>query len=221
MVSGMVNFNVDDALQYDENIARVLPGYNLMASVAVAHCYANLANYANILIVGAGTGNELAQLCQANPTWAFVAVEPADRMLVQAKQRCQNHHERIQWHHGTLDTLEVSEPFDTCLCLLVLHFFNDTDKEHLLRQIAEVNQGELLVSQRLLIENEEFLDSEIAHALLRGYPEEKCDFLRQRLLGFFAMSEQQALSLYKRCGFSEVRTLVQVLSYQLTRLQLR
>lgn len=218
------DFNDKIVLDYDENIARVVPGYALMTSVAVAYCQSHLTENARILVVGAGTGNELEKLCQANPTWAFTAVEPAEAMLKQAKMRCTEYQDRIHWHHGTLETLEKEEnskPFDACVCLLLIHFLTEADKQQLLGQIAEITKSELILSQRLLVENEAFLDSEVSYALSRGHPQEKYNMLKTRLLDLPSITEVQAQTLYMQCGFCKPRTLVQVFSYQLTSLKVR
>ncbi len=220
----MTTFNDNIVLQYDDHIARVVPGYALMTAVTVAYCQTHCPDYARILVVGAGTGHELEKLCQANPTWSFVAVEPALAMLRQAQQRCQDYESRIDWHHGVLDTLgEESKVacFDVGVCLLVIHFLENEDKRQFLQSLAKliVPMGILLLSQRLLFNDEPFLDSEIAYALACGHPLDMQDTLRQRLLDLSALSETEALKLYRQCNFAVEQTLVKVLSYQLTALQ--
>ncbi len=218
----MTDFNNNDiATHYDNYIAKVVPAYELMAQIAVLRCQQYCVDKAKILVVGAGSGYELSLLCRANPTWQFVAVEPAQAMLEKAKQHCQSDAHRITWHHGTLETLPDSD-FSMSVCLLVIHFLADEQKRDLLAlmQNKTVENGRAIISQRLLCEEEKgFLDTEIAYAVLNNAVPESLENMRQRLPELPAISADNFVTMCHATGWQSVTAIASALSYQLVELQ--
>lgn len=208
-------FNQESAKQYDEHIVQVVPGYALFASLASAFCQLHYPNDAKIAVIGAGTGYELKLLCAQNQRWRFVAIEPALPMLQQAKQRCHSYSQRIDWHHGTLATLEAGHEFDIVVCLWVLHFLIDAEKQALLGEIKCQTQGQLLLAERLLPANTLMADMEMAHALYLGVDETQHALMQQRLPAMPALTAQQAQAIYRQSGWRHQHVLARVINYQL------
>jgi tRNA (cmo5U34)-methyltransferase len=97
--------------------------------VLVGALFSGLPRNARILCVGAGTGAEIHFLAERFPGWTFVAVEPSSGMVHAGKARAGQHGygHRCVFHHGYLDSLPESGPFDAATCFLVSQFILDED----------------------------------------------------------------------------------------------
>lgn len=104
---------------------------------------------ADVLVVGAGTGLEIAALAKAFPRRRFTAVDPAPAMLAICRQRCEAEGllSRCSFHEGYLHTMPAREPFDVATSLLVSHFI--TDRSERLSYFAEI-AGRLRPGGRLV-----------------------------------------------------------------------
>jgi tRNA (cmo5U34)-methyltransferase len=94
---------------------------------------------AELLIVGAGGGQELVTLGQFYKQWRFTAIDSSQPMLEIAKRRMEEVRvsERVRLVEGTLEQFSAPFLYDGGTCLLVLHFIKElAEKRHFLRQIA-------------------------------------------------------------------------------------
>jgi tRNA (cmo5U34)-methyltransferase len=128
------------AREYDEGIRCAMPTYDAMFQMIQSFFRANLKEGANVLIIGAGGGNELVTFGKANPTWFFTGIDPSEEMLEVALQKAKNEgiDDRVSIHTGTIEQVEFTEIFDASTCLLVLHFVETMDeKRRLLHMVKE------------------------------------------------------------------------------------
>ena len=144
------DFAGDYAARYERVIRRVVPGYDDLMLLAHAALRMTVGPQARVLIVGAGTGNELAAYASAEPGWRLTAVEPSGAMISQAKARMSRHglDGRVEFVQCPLAELPETEPFDAASLLLVLHFQpDDGAKRELLQEIARrvVQRGTLVM----------------------------------------------------------------------------
>ncbi len=116
---------------------------------------AGLPPEAHVLCVGVGTGTELIALAQAFPDWRFTAVEPAPAMLDVCRQKVEENGltARCTFHEGFLDSLPPTEPFDAATCLLVSHFFNQSDErsDFFCQIAARLKPAAFLISSDLVL----------------------------------------------------------------------
>lgn len=95
----------------------------------------------NLLIVGAGGGQELVTFGEKNRDWCYTAVDSSAPMLEIAKNRCvqTSYFNRIQFENRSIETFHTHTPFDGATCLLVLHFIKGIDKKrHFIRHITRM-----------------------------------------------------------------------------------
>ncbi|WP_257326716.1 class I SAM-dependent methyltransferase [Pseudoalteromonas rhizosphaerae] len=133
----MPTFTQDEATQYDSRIPRLVPGYELLHNSTAAQLQATLGDEAHILVIGAGTGKEVALLAALQPKWHFTAQDTSQDMLDIAKQRFVELgiSERVTLHLGSPS--ELTQQADAALCLLVMHFVADNgDKKAMLQAIS-------------------------------------------------------------------------------------
>ena len=127
------------AHQYDIDIRRAIPGYEALHSMAYSLLQTNLSKSARLLVVGSGTGMELVNYCQQNPTWSLVGVDPSAEMMAIAVEQLVSlgYRERVDLHTGYVSTLPATEPMDAATLMLVMHFLpDDGSKLQLLKDIA-------------------------------------------------------------------------------------
>ena len=121
-------FDADEAEEYDRSFERlhaVKDALHLMTRIALA----DLPDKARILVVGAGTGQEILALGAQRPGWRFTAVDISAPMLAVAERKLQaaGMADRCVVHIGELSTLADDAPFDAATSFLVSHFFVDAD----------------------------------------------------------------------------------------------
>ena len=66
--------------EYDQSAQLALPGYEAMHTMAFACLKSRLPEVANLLVVGAGTGFEIAKYGKAKSNWQILGVDPYQSM---------------------------------------------------------------------------------------------------------------------------------------------
>ncbi len=111
---------------YDVAVRQSIPGYDALFSMVSAFLQLHLTNNAQILIVGAGGGNEIATLGQANPHWQLTGVDPSEKMLAVAQTKIADLDlaDRVTLSNGRVQDLSQHQ-FDAATSILVMHFLPD------------------------------------------------------------------------------------------------
>ncbi|QBP42271.1 class I SAM-dependent methyltransferase [Paenisporosarcina antarctica] len=133
-------FDMEMAREYDKGIRRALPTYDAMFRMVQSFLRAHVKESANVLVIGAGGGNEFVTFGTANPTWTFAGVDPSEAMLEVALQKAKNEgmEERVSIHAGKIEELELTQIFNAATCLLVLHFVETLEEKlSLLKTVKE------------------------------------------------------------------------------------
>src|SRR5262245_38780329 len=124
---------------YEQKIRQIVPGYEAMHEMAHFLLRTRLLDHAKVLVLGAGTGQEVVAYALANPGWAITGVDPTETMLAVARQQVADHNlnDRVRLHLGYLDSLKETSLFDAATSILVMQFLaDDGGKEAYLRGIA-------------------------------------------------------------------------------------
>lgn len=148
MAEENLRFNADRAGVYDSRIGKTIPGYDTLHKLVEVTLAAELPEQARLLIVGAGTGQEIVTLGKNHPGWEFTAIDPSTPMLEIAKKRVQDAGmaERVEWHEGTVEDLPESGTYDAATMLLALHFVPRSEKGNHLGVISDcLNPGAPLI----------------------------------------------------------------------------
>lgn len=132
-----MEFNHILANEYEKGIRRTLPSYDAMLRLIQTFYRSTLHEHADILVVGAGSGNEILQLADGRPHWSFTGIDPSESMLEIAKERLQSLPNNLSFYQGTLlDTHLPAIKYDAASCVLVLHFIQSyEDKLSTLKEI--------------------------------------------------------------------------------------
>jgi tRNA (cmo5U34)-methyltransferase len=117
------------AASYDQQWARLAP-LNGALHLLLGAVFSRLPTDARVLCVGAGTGIEVIALAQRFPGFRFTAVEPSAPMLEVCRRRAEEHGiaARCAFHHGYLESLPATGPFDAATAFLVSQFIVDRNE---------------------------------------------------------------------------------------------
>ena len=141
--------SADRARSYDADVRAAVPGYEVLHETVAAILTNELGNEASVLVVGAGTGEEVMRLAQGNPGWRFTAEDPAGAMLVVAREKlaAAGVADRVELFEGLVQDLPRTERYDAATLILVHHFLpDDGAKLDMLQAIAaRLNPGAPLV----------------------------------------------------------------------------
>ncbi|MFF2754629.1 class I SAM-dependent methyltransferase [Psychrobacillus sp. NPDC058041] len=134
-----MEFDAKLSKQYDSGIRRALPTYDTMLRLIQTFLRANTVENANILVVGAGGGNEVTSFSVNNPRWTFTGVDPSETMLAVAKDKCKEAgvSDRVELIQGTVEDVEGLTNFDAATCILVLHFIHSYEEK--LKTLQEIH----------------------------------------------------------------------------------
>lgn len=125
----MKKFESKVAEDYDTNILKVLPGYDLVHKLTGAYLKSRLKDDAEILLVGAGTCKELELLGKLNSSWKFYAQDIAQDMLSLGEQKLtKDVLKRTEFLCDQLHNL-APKKFDAILSIFVLHFVPTYEKK--------------------------------------------------------------------------------------------
>ena len=110
--------------------AQFVPGYHVMHQMAAQLIAESVPGKAEILVLGAGGGLEIASFAQAMPAWQFVGIDPSSEMLAQARATVErvSATDRVAWVEGYISDAP-ERPFDAATCLLTLHFMRDNGEK--------------------------------------------------------------------------------------------
>lgn len=126
--------------KYVEKITLKIPNYEMLYDMMDRLLVARLGErQADILIVGAGGGQELVTLGGRNTNWIFTRVDTSEKMLNLAKKRLaiSSENVRINLVQGEVEQLDKNKKYSAATCILVLHFLDIEQKKALLKGIVE------------------------------------------------------------------------------------
>lgn len=124
--------------EYEQSVKQVNVGYDLVMAITGCFLRALRQPELDLLVVGAGGGEEVARFLPENPGWRLTGVDPSRDMLAlaQAKVERLGVCERSTLIQGRVADLPAEARFGAATCLFVLHFLPDDEKLTLLREIA-------------------------------------------------------------------------------------
>ena len=215
----MPTFTADEALQYDNRIMRLVPGYELLHQVCAAQLAVLLPDEANILVVGAGSGTEICLLAKLNPKWRFTAQDISADMLAIAQARFEacGISERVSLYAEDVSSLVQRKQFDVALCLLVMHFVPDNGAKSALLQA--INQrlkphGHLFFADLMQPQTLFERDAQLNVCRELGLSEIGVTRMRDNFANeFFPLDKMRMHELFEKAGYSLPRPFFKVLGF--------
>lgn len=143
------------AAGYDSQAQRREPIENALQFLLQA-VFADLPEYAHLLCVGVGTGQETIALARHFPGWRFTLVEPSAGMVEVCRQNLMDAgiSSRCDVQLGYLESLSPAQQFDAATCFLVSQFLVDRiARQKFFRQIAQrLKPNAILASSDLVFD---------------------------------------------------------------------
>ncbi|KJD54096.1 SAM-dependent methyltransferase, partial [Bacillus amyloliquefaciens] len=83
-----MDWNHPDVYQYEKKIPLKIPCYEMLYDMMDRLLTVRFSeDAANVMVVGAGGGQELVTLAKRHPNWSFTGVDPSASMLGLARKR--------------------------------------------------------------------------------------------------------------------------------------
>ena len=155
------DFDGDYGAHYDSFIRQVIPGYESLHALSCALLEPGCGNDGRVLVVGCGSGAELACMGELQPRWSFLGIDTSESMIAQTTRLIGSRgwENRVSLVHGSLESLSCNQQFNGATCILVSHFMEgDQAKTSLFRQIGErlTKGGRLIVADACDEDSESF-----------------------------------------------------------------
>lgn len=127
----MKNFDTATAQDYDQDIRRKIPGYDLIQDLLASVLNTEFASVPHLLVAGSGTGEEMLRLGTQHPDWLMDGVEPSAAMIATAISRTQKtkFKNNLRFFESTIQDYHSEEMYDGALSALVSHFLPDDGKK--------------------------------------------------------------------------------------------
>lgn len=155
------DFDGEYGAYYDSFIRQVIPGYDSLHALGCALLEPGCGNEGRVLVVGCGSGTELATMGDRQPHWSFVGVDPSESMVAQTRRLIGSRgwENRVSIIRGSIDSIPSNQHFNGATCLLVSHFIEgDQAKINLFREIGNrlAPGGRLIVADACEEDSESF-----------------------------------------------------------------
>ena len=206
------DFDGDYGEDYNDLVQRVIPGYDQLFQATLALFRTQLDEEAHVLIVGCGTGREIATFAPAQPRWRFTAVDPSRQMIDVTAEvvRRLDLDARVSLHHGYVDELPPQPRFDAATVINVMHFLSDDGpKAGLIESVAGwMKPGGAVALFDLhgtpsSLSFKRLLDGWTAFMRLRGLTGEAlAEFLKRLDDGIVYVPETRILEICKQAGLT-------------------
>ncbi|GAE28799.1 class I SAM-dependent methyltransferase [Alkalihalobacillus hemicellulosilyticus] len=135
-----MKWNDPSVYEYEQSIRRKIAGYPLLYDITSRLMTEAVAKReANLLVIGAGGGEELVTMASKEKGWSFTAIDASQPMLELARVRTDREkaNDRIRYRLTTLESFSESALYDGVTCLLVLHFVKGkANKRQFLEKLA-------------------------------------------------------------------------------------
>ena len=204
--------------EYDNLIAKFVPGYEAIFKLSLAHLSKVLPQSANVLVVGAGSGKELETFAKAKTGWSLTGVDPSEDMLALARPKLSTFAHQVTLHKGIVETLPETTKFDAATSILVMHFLPDNGaKLEFLRSIAKrLKPGASFILLDIYGGPDfvrEFAPTWIEHGHQMGIPLEIIQKIEKGHAQFHPITEERTMELLKEAGFTNARRFYAALVY--------
>jgi tRNA (cmo5U34)-methyltransferase len=206
-------FDAEKAAGYDERIRGRIPGYDTLHEMAADLVAQELPSKGRVLVVGAGTGEEVVRYARLAPGVRITALDPSRAMLRAATARVAQAGlgEQVRLVEGLVEDAPPDQ-VDAAAAILVMHFIpDDGSKAACLSEIARrLRPGGLLVTADMVGSRgtpgfESVLGAWARWRARRGADaEELSGYFRRVREELHIVTEDRYRALLREAGFTEI-----------------
>lgn len=217
-----MNFDGEWGNQYNKSIEKIMPGYAGFSSLvlAILRCYLNTCS--NILVIGAGGGNELMSFSMEG--WNITGIDPSRQMLDLAEHRLSRIKPKSTIHLlcDRLENMEAEQRYSAATSILVMHFLpDDGSKGTFLNNVFKnLNEGAVYIHVDLceLSNLHKYNLKRIQLAYLQDTglfqsTDEAEKFLTNATASVYPSKESRMEELFRKTGFINIQRFYQGLIY--------
>lgn len=203
-------FDAHAAGSYAQSVRRQVPGHeSLLRMVSLLLCERTPQD-GRVLVLGAGGGEEIRALAEAQPLWSFDGVDPSADMLALAADTVEPHAARVTLHEGVIEDAPDG-PFDAATALLTFHFIPQDKRLETLRQLRRrLRQGAPLILVHLSFPQQEperslWIARHVAYGQQNAQEPAQTDSARHAIATRLTiLSPQDDVAMLQQAGFSDV-----------------
>lgn len=215
-----VDFDSDNAIpanEYEVLAKKFIPGYDGLYSLTEVLLAEDIADEAEILVVGAGGGKELVMLGKAFSKTKLLGVDPSEKMLAVAAELVEksNLGSRVELLQGLVSDVEEKQ-FNAATAILVMHFLPEIEKTEFLKAIYQRLKpgGKFILADGCFDKaSEDFvwlLKNYKKHAELKGVSSEITEQAVKTVTeNVFFVSPERELELLTEAGFTNIKSFFQ------------
>ena len=212
-------FQADGAREYEKRIRSLIPGYDVLHAMTSALLASLLADRADILVAGCGTGMEITTLGHQNPAWRLCGIDPSADMLEIARDRVisQGLQNRATLHPGHVGDLPPESRFQAATLILVMHFLPDDGAK--LTILQDISSRLLPGAPLILVDLCGEPKSDQARLLMLAWKEYQIqqghsrqaveERMAQRIATLHTIPEQRTARLLDEAGFGDMEKFIQ------------
>ena len=208
------DFDGEYGVRYEKLAHQLIPAYAQLFPATLALLAHKVAADAKVLVVGCGTGIEMATFGKSKPSWRLTGVDPSEQMIQLAREKLHNEglDDRFELICGYADDLSPEPVYDVATLFNVMHFLpDDGAKLALLQSIATRLRagGHFVVVDLHGDPNteafERLMDGWREFMLLRGLTIEERDvFLGRLSRGLHYVPATRIMELLHESGFTNI-----------------
>lgn len=202
-------FDAQMASGYRQGPPTQVPGYESLHRMVSLLLAERSPPESRILVLGAGGGQEMRALADANPGWRFDGVDPSADMLRLAEQVTEPHAARMRFHQGYIDNAPAG-PFDAATCLLTFHFIPHSQRLATLGQIRRrLKHGAPLILVHLSFPQTEperslWIARHVAYGLANGTDPARAEKAREAISNSLTiLSPDEETAMLHEAGFAD------------------
>ncbi len=209
-----LNWADTSVVTYDQTISKKIAGYSLLYDLTRYFLLVDFQQTTvkkEMLVIGAGGGQELVTFAPINPQLHFTAIDSSKPMLERAQQRAMEYKSQIEYALTSWKDYQVNTTYDAASCLLVLHFIKDyEEKRQFLKKIADsLQSGAKLYFATMYKEDEPSMSYQLAawkgYMLHHQISEDHATQFEQSFDGHYHLiKEEELLTLLQSCGFTSI-----------------
>lgn len=204
---------------YDEHIRQLIPGYALVHQHIQAILHAKFQPQPKkVLIIGCGTGFELAYLLSYFPTWQYVACDFSPTMLEKAQAHIQAMElaTQVDFICGDFSEYYDTAEFDLVLSVLVTHFVPYVEKHTFFANIANVLKKDGMFLTFDLMKFHYQSEASVLQYICeqQGLSTKQSTAMLARLNDDYAvMSDAETRAHFEEVGFNKTEKFIQLAGY--------
>lgn len=183
----------DSVHKYMRDISMLVPGYEVLHDMIPCLVQElSQSTSTRVLVVGSGPGHEAINLAHKLSEATIDCLDPSEPMVSAARSAIAHAQlgARMSVHHGTLNSFNVTQPYDVVLATLVGHFVpDDGSRANFFARIRQAlcPGGTALLTEfmHLGAQHDLMLTAHVQHAHKLGLPEARQSVLHERMQSSF------------------------------------